>query len=780
MKMPYTKSLMRSIPKLEDPSHTRLLTIAGRPPDLVNPPTGCRFAPRCAVRPRPVPRRGAAARHRRRRRPSTSTPAGIPVGSPEFRGTRRRDHVTAGRQSPEPVTLMAGTGKAHLRDGDDVVLRVEDLVVEFPVGRTGHGQRGRGHQLRRAARRDARHRRRVRLRQVAPPAGRSCSSRARRPARSCSRARELTTLGAQRTARGAHEDADDLPGPDLVAQPAPQGPRHRDGAARHLGARHASRAAGELVDDILEQVGIDPDRAAESRPHQFSGGQCQRISIARSLVLDPTLIICDEPVSALDVSVQAQVLNLLEDLKAEYGLTLIFIAHDLAVVKNISDRVAVMYLGKLCEVASSDDLYGRPAHHYTNVLLESIPVPDPEVAVDRHHDHRRAAVAGHPAARAAASTRAARPPTTSASTTEPELRSIGDGHFVACHHPSRHAGRRRLRSSRPHEPGRPVEAWNDGVRMTTTDQAWTNVESLRSLRRTLSMYRLRLRRPDDRGSPTGRFIAGHAHARRPGHVAAPWRDDPASGRGVRPRPPTPGGRVPTWLLERVDTITGRRRPGSACSMRPTRRSSVRCVSVATVASRRRATLYHQLLPTIIAQRITAGEAVRQWARLCYRLGQPAPGPPDVTQGLRAPARSSEPAPSTGVVVPPARHRDQARPRAHRGRTPRRQAVGVDRSGRDDARREARTDPRRRTLDRRFGAGAGGSATPTLSPSATTTSPTRWPGRWPANHAPTTTACSNCSSPTAGSVAGCCGRSSRPPARRPNFGPRQRIMPVARW
>jgi peptide/nickel transport system ATP-binding protein len=156
--------------------------------------------------------------------------------------------------------------------------------------------------------------------------------------------------------------------------------------------------------------------------------------VARALVLDPTLIICDEPVSALDVSVQAQVLNLLEDLKEKFGLTLVFIAHDLAVVKNISDRVAVMYLGKLCEVASSDDLYARPAHPYTNVLLDSIPEPDPEA------DHSVGKIIGEPPSPVSPPSGCRFHPrcayaTDICSQEEPQLRSMGEGHFVACHHP---------------------------------------------------------------------------------------------------------------------------------------------------------------------------------------------------------------------------------------------------------------------------------------------------------------------------------------------------------
>ena len=128
---------------------------------------------------------------------------------------------------------------------------------------------------------------------------------------------------------------------------------------------------------VLTAVGLDPDTALDRRPFQFSGGQCQRISIARALVSEPSMLICDEPVSALDVSIQAQIINLLQDMKERYNLTMLFISHDLSVVKVVCDRVAVMYLGRICELADSDALYRFPAHPYTAALLSAIPEADP-------------------------------------------------------------------------------------------------------------------------------------------------------------------------------------------------------------------------------------------------------------------------------------------------------------------------------------------------------------------------------------------------------------------
>jgi peptide/nickel transport system ATP-binding protein len=185
---------------------------------------------------------------------------------------------------------------------------------------------------------------------------------------------------------------------------------------------------------MLEAVGIDPDTAGDRRPGEFSGGQCQRISIARALMADPDLLICDEPVSALDVSVQAQILNLLADLKQQFRLTMVFIAHDLAVVKNVSDRVAVMYLGKLVEVAGSDELYRSAAHPYTEALLASIPEPDPD------HTSEHKALTGelpsplNPPSGCRFRTRCPYVQPRCAKE-EPLLREVAPGHQVACHFP---------------------------------------------------------------------------------------------------------------------------------------------------------------------------------------------------------------------------------------------------------------------------------------------------------------------------------------------------------
>jgi peptide/nickel transport system ATP-binding protein len=328
---------------------------------------------------------------------------------------------------------MAGSGTAHLRPADEVLLRVEDLVVEFPAGkgRTVKAVSGISFDL-------------------APGetlglvgesgCGKSTTGRA--------------ILQLPKPTGGSVV----LDGEDLVAL-EPKDMRSRRTKVQMIfqdpiSSLNPRRTIGEVVAEplrvwgvkdkdeqwnivarILDQVGVDPGPARYKRPHEFSGGQCQRISIARALVMEPKLIICDEPVSALDVSIQAQILNLLEDLKAEHGLTLVFIAHDLAVVKNISDRVAVMYLGKMCEISEADELYANPAHPYTELLLGSSPVPDPTVNVD---DIR--VIEGElpsPLAPPSGCRFRTRCPLADeqCAAEEPLMRRVGEDHFVACHHP---------------------------------------------------------------------------------------------------------------------------------------------------------------------------------------------------------------------------------------------------------------------------------------------------------------------------------------------------------
>ncbi len=331
---------------------------------------------------------------------------------------------------------MAGSGTAHLRNRDDLVLRVEHLVVEFPIGKDlkvhavsdvsfdvapGEtlglvGESGCGKSTTGRA-----------IMQLPPPTSGSVVFDGT----------DLTKLDSEDLRRTRTQLQMIFQDPISSLNPRR---KVRDVVAEGIDIWEGKRGPehDKRIDEVLEAVGLDPEFVADRRPHQFSGGQCQRICIARSLVLDPKMLICDEPVSALDVSVQAQILNLLEDMKARYHLTMIFIAHDLAVVKNISDRVAVMYLGKMCEIGPADVLYKEPAHPYTNALLASIPKPDPT------EPPSPAALSGElpspimPPSGCRFRTRCPKAQDVCAEE-EPLMREIGTNHFVACHFPVDHA-----------------------------------------------------------------------------------------------------------------------------------------------------------------------------------------------------------------------------------------------------------------------------------------------------------------------------------------------------
>ncbi|MHB1138744.1 MAG: ABC transporter ATP-binding protein [Microthrixaceae bacterium] len=328
---------------------------------------------------------------------------------------------------------MAGSGTAHLRPAEDVLLRVENLVVDFPAGRgrkvsavnnisfdvasgetlglvgeSGCGKSTTGKAIMQLPRptRGA-----VRLGGTDLTGLKGEPLRRTRPKLQMIFQDPISSLNPRRTVA------------QIVEEPL---------NIWNLGSAEERRAK---VQEVLTSVGIDPEAAAERKPHEFSGGQCQRISIARAVITEPSVIICDEPVSALDVSVQAQILNLLEDMKARYGLTLVFVAHDLAVVKNVSDRVAVMYLGKMCEIGDPDSLYAEPAHPYTRALLSAIPLPDPDAPLDMaHHLGGELPSPIDPPSGCRFRTRCDRAQELCAQA-EPQMQQVSGDHFVACHFP---------------------------------------------------------------------------------------------------------------------------------------------------------------------------------------------------------------------------------------------------------------------------------------------------------------------------------------------------------
>ena len=327
---------------------------------------------------------------------------------------------------------MAGSGKAHLRNSEEVILRVEDLTMEFPaggkkfvravsgisfdiergetlaiVGESGCGKSTLGKAIL----------------QLPKPTSGSVNFQGD----------ELTTL---------NKDAlrDIRPAMQMIFQDPVSSLDPRLSVAKivdeplKIWDRGDEMWRSNKVDELLNAVGLDPALVRDRRSYEFSGGQCQRISIARSLALEPLLLICDEPVSALDVSVQAQILNLLQDMKERYGLTLIFISHDLAVVKAVSTRIMVMYLGKVCEISAPDQLYSRPRHHYTHALVSSVPIPDPNVAA------RRTTLEGEPPSPmdppSGCRFRTRCPAATDlCAQEEPQLHEVSADHYVACHWP---------------------------------------------------------------------------------------------------------------------------------------------------------------------------------------------------------------------------------------------------------------------------------------------------------------------------------------------------------
>jgi oligopeptide/dipeptide ABC transporter ATP-binding protein len=442
MRHPYAEALMASVSKLDQDPSVRLVSIPGLPPDLSQPISHCRFAARCRyaqddcreTEPQLVqaeesgPDHLAACFHQ------------VDV-DPETIAKRPEAVAMAAdlRVKVDEVALARHQARADALAQASVLVRLDHAVKEFPVTSGAIVQRKIGT---------------VKAVTDVSLAIRHGETFGLVGESGCGK----TTIGRmvvalERPTSGTiafeSEDITHLDGRALRRRRrdmqmmfqdpyASLDPRMRVSSilreplkVQSVGTREQQRAR---VLEMLGEVGL-PARSAELYPHEFSGGQRQRIGLARALALEPKLIVADEPVSALDVSIQAQILNLLKELQERHGLTYLFISHDLAVVKYMADRIGVMYLGKLVEMGPARDLYDKPAHHYTKALIDTIPVADPTARVERQgHIRGELPSSVDPPSGCRFRTRCPFAQQRCADE-EPALRAFGDGHVAACHFP---------------------------------------------------------------------------------------------------------------------------------------------------------------------------------------------------------------------------------------------------------------------------------------------------------------------------------------------------------
>jgi peptide/nickel transport system ATP-binding protein len=448
MRHPYTHALLASIPRLSQDNRQPLLSIGGLPPDLSDPPAGCRFAPRCGratdkCRTSEPPLTGESPEHLFSCWHPVDGPGGAgaaggtdgaEAGGAEIAGgaAARGSAMTVRAPGPGRPDAAAASGTT--------LLEVRDLVKEFPVTSGAILQRkvGSVHAVSNVS--------------FTVNAGETFGLVGESGCGKTTIGRVVVALERPNSGsvRLGDQDISALSGGELRRQRrdlqlmfqdpySSLDPRMRVGSIireplsiQHVGTRHEQQ---QRVYELLDEVGL-PRSAVERYPHEFSGGQRQRIGLARALTLNPRVIVADEPVSALDVSIRAQVLNLMKRLQADHGLTYIVISHDLAVVKYMADRIGVMYLGKLVEMGSGEDIYQRAAHPYTAGLIATIPDPEPGAA----RAGPGAAIKGelpspvHPPSGCRFRTRCPFAQELCAGE-EPPLRSFGPGHVAACHFP---------------------------------------------------------------------------------------------------------------------------------------------------------------------------------------------------------------------------------------------------------------------------------------------------------------------------------------------------------